>query len=73
MGKKGIIDRFEEDWAVIELEDGGFIDIPISNLPPNASEGSVVSIENDRATLLAEETQARRRHIDKLMEDLFED
>lgn len=73
MGKKGIIDRFEEDWAVIELEDGGFMDIHMSNLPSNASEGSVVFIENNKATLLPEETQARKRHIGKLMENLFGD
>lgn len=73
MGKKGIIDRFEEDWAVVELDDGSFLDVPISSLPPNASEGSVVLIENNKVTLLSEETQARRRQIDKLIRDLFED
>jgi Protein of unknown function (DUF3006). len=72
-GKKGVIDRFEEDWAVVELEDGGFMDISISSLPPNAAEGSVVLIENHKVILLPEETRARKRHIDKLMEDLFED
>lgn len=73
MGKKGIIDRFEGDWAVVELEDGSFVDIAISNLAPDASEGDVVLIEGDRTILLHEETQARKRHIDKLIEDLFED
>lgn len=73
MGKKGVIDRFEGDWAVIELEDGAIIDIPISNLPSNVSEGSMVLIEDNKATLLAEDTRARRRYIDELMEELFED
>jgi len=73
MAQKGIIDRFEEDWAVVELDNGSFVDIPMSNLPPNASEGSVVLIEDNRVTLLSEETQARRRQIDKLIKDLFED
>lgn len=73
MGKKGVIDRFEGDWAVIELEDGAIIDIPISNLPSNVSEGSLVLIEDNKATLLAEDTRARRRYIDELMEELFED
>ncbi len=73
MGKKGVIDRFEGDWAVIELEDGAIIDIPISNLPSNVSEGSLVLIEGNKATLLAEDTRARRRYIDELMEELFED
>lgn len=73
MGKKGVIDRFEGDWAVIELEDGAIIDIPISNLPSNVSEGSLVLIKGNKATLLAEDTRARRRYIDELMEELFED
>ena len=34
MYRKGTIDRFEGDWAVVELEDREFVDISIDLLPP---------------------------------------
>ena len=41
---KGIIDRFEGDIAVIELENNEFIDINISDLPKNISTGDVIEL-----------------------------
>ena len=34
MKKKGVIDRFEGEWAIVEMDDGQFIDIPMETLPP---------------------------------------
>ncbi|GAW92476.1 DUF3006 domain-containing protein [Calderihabitans maritimus] len=62
------IDRFEGDMAVIEYN-GKTFDLPRSLLPKEAKEGDVLklSIEVDK-----EETEKRRKKIEKLMDDLFE-
>ena len=74
MKKKGIIDRFEEDWAVVEMEDGEFADIPTDTLPSNAEEGSVIYIDKDGKVLLSvQETQDRRDKVKNLMDKLFEE
>ena len=36
-----IVDRFENEYAIVELDNGEFIDIPKKVLPPDASEGSI--------------------------------
>lgn len=62
-----IIDRIEENFAVVELEDKKMINMPIELLPSGAKEGDVLSITVDK-----NETEARRRRIEKLMDDLWE-
>ena len=44
---KLIIDRFESDFAVVELPDGQMIDCPKVLLPDNAKEGSILNITVD--------------------------
>jgi hypothetical protein len=74
MSKKGIIDRFEEDWAVVELGNGEFVDVPMHILPPDAMEGSMILIEeNHKITVLTEETCKQRDKVRNLMDKLFED
>lgn len=51
-----IIDRFEADYAVVELEDGSMAHMAVKLLP-GAREGDVVEIKVDR-----EET-ARRKEL----------
>jgi len=41
---EGIIDRFEEEYAVVKLEDGQTIDWPLANLPEDLGEGEAVKI-----------------------------
>jgi len=53
---KFIIDRFEGEIAVIELENGDIIEIPKIILPDNASEGTVINISCDD-----EETNKKKR------------
>lgn len=62
-----IIDRFEGDYAVVEIEVGKCVNIP-KILIPNSKEGDVVKIEIDR-----NETKEREKHIQELMNDVFED
>ncbi len=63
----GIIDRFEGEYAVLEIEGGRHIDLPRA-LVPDAREGDVIRITVDR-----EETEKRRTHVRELMDQLFED
>lgn len=41
---KVVIDRFERNFAVVELEEGGFVDMPLELLPDDADEGEVLEI-----------------------------
>lgn len=64
---KVIIDRFEGDYAVVEIDVGKFVNMP-KTLIPNAKEGDVVEIIVNQ-----EETQKRKEHIKDLMSNLFQD
>ncbi|MCD7778376.1 MAG: DUF3006 domain-containing protein [Clostridiales bacterium] len=63
---KAIIDRFENDFALLELESGKTISVPKEIIPPNAAEGSVLIISCDE-----KETDKRRREIKEKMNSLF--
>ena len=64
---KVIIDRFERDYAVVEIEIGKCVNIP-KILIPNAKEGDIIKIEIEK-----KETEERKKHIQNLMNDVFED
>ena len=64
---KVVIDRFEGEYAVVEIDDGTFGRISKAVLP-GAREGDVVSIEIDHG-----ETQMRRERIQKLMDEVWND
>ena len=42
---KIIIDRFEGDFAVVELEDKSFVDMPMALVPEGSKEGDVLEIQ----------------------------
>lgn len=66
-----IIDRFEGEYAVAEYTDGRGVE-KFANIArvllPDAKAGDVVRIAIDK-----EETEARAKKINALMEELFED
>ena len=64
---KVIIDRFEGDYAVVELPDMTMVDMPRSLIPEGAKEGYVLVIGID-----PDETDKRKERIKKLMDDLWE-
>jgi hypothetical protein len=64
---KIVIDRFEEDLAVVELENGAFEHLSKKLLPAMAAEGDVLVIEIDEA-----ETERRRNRVIELMNHLEE-
>lgn len=72
---KGIIDRFEGDFVIIEMSDSGLTkDFPIANLQSYLQVGDVVEI--DEALFIKKDelsTIQKKAEIEQLMDDLFED
>lgn len=65
---KVIIDRFEGNYAVIEIAPGQFVNMPKDLLPAGSAEGTVLSIEIDKS-----ESDKRHKRISDLMNDLWKD
>lgn len=63
-----IVDRFEGDFAVVELEDGSVIDCPKALLPTNAKEGSIINITVDENA-----TNEKLQRVTERMNKLFKD
>ena len=72
--KKFIIDRFEHDKAVLEMESGETIVIPKSQIPAQAVEGDVL-VCSGYNTLVIDKTDTNklRKEIEVLMDSLWED
>lgn len=66
---KIVIDRFEEDIAVVEI-DGRTFDLPLSIFPDDTEPGDIIDIKID---IKKSETAKKRKEIEKLMDELFED
>lgn len=66
---KGIIDRFEGDIAVVEI-DRKTHDFPKTIFPKEADVGDVVIIE---VTVDKKETEKLRKEIEELMNEVWED
>ena len=69
---KGIIDRFEGEFVVVEIE-GGTKDFPKSMFPTEARPGDVVLISDNEISIQNKETEKLRKEIEQLMEDVWED
>lgn len=70
--RKGIIDRFEGTYAVVEF-DGQTEDILKSELPAAAKPGDTLIFEDDGVTIDTVDTVKRKKEIENLMDELFED
>ena len=62
-----ILDRYEGDYAVVELENGDFVNMP-RVLAMNAEEGDIIELR-----ILEKETNERKAYIQNLADQLFED
>lgn len=62
-----IVDRIEENFLVVELPDGNFVNIP-REIAPAAKEGDVLKV-----TLDMETKEKRLKSVNQLVNDLFED
>lgn len=68
----GTIDRFEEEFAVVEFDDRKVVNILKDKLPKEAKEGDVLKFNEDIITIDYKETEKRRKEIEELTKDLFE-
>ncbi len=68
---KVVIDRFENDYAVCEKEDGEFLEIHREKIPQNAKEGDVLKFNKDEIVIDYDETRRRKEEIKKKAEDLW--
>lgn len=64
-----IIDRIEDDWAVIETDDRQTFYVSLS-LIPRAKEGDVINIS---VVVDQDDTKARQRRIKGMMNNFFEE
>ena len=62
---KVVIDRFEGEYAVVEMEDRTMVNLP-KILVPDAKDGDVIKIEID-----VEETEKRKQEIEQLMNKIW--
>ena len=69
---KAIVDRFEGNIAVLEIENRKIINVERSKLPFNVREGDVLEISGDIVTIDINETKSRKKGIRKLMDELWE-
>lgn len=70
--KKGIVDRFEGEYVVIEI-DSKTVDIKKSEVDQDVQVNDVVIFSNNKWITDSEATLSRKKHIKKLMESVFED
>lgn len=65
---KMIIDRFEGEYAVVELDNKKFVNIPKEALPPDVKDGDVIEI-----IIRLDESRRRKERISGLVGDLWKD
>ncbi len=68
---RAIIDRFEGEYAICELEDLKYINILKDKLPKNVKEGDVLLLEGEKVLLDIEKTKKRSEYIKDLTKDLW--
>ena len=68
--EKYIVDRFEEEYLVLEKETGETLDVLKKEIP-DAKKGDVVIFENGKYTVDREETKVRKKIIAEKLRKLF--
>jgi len=69
---KTSIDRFEGKFAVCESADGTSMTIERVKLPQGAKAGDVLDIDGDTITIDIAETEARKKTVAALVDELFD-
>lgn len=69
---KYTLDRFEEGFALLEQEDRTFLQIPRTNLPEDAQEGSVLILRDGVWVADPEETEKTAQRIRTKMDLLWQ-
>ncbi|WP_238985081.1 DUF3006 domain-containing protein [Bacillus kwashiorkori] len=70
--KKGIVDRFEGDWVIIEI-DGKTYNIEKSKVHPHVKVDDVVILMDEQWRTDEAETRARSKQIKQLMDSVWDD
>ena len=70
--KKFVLDRIEEDFADLETEEKTFVNLPLSDLPLDVKEGTVLTFSNGEYLVDKEKTSARKEKIKSLLDDIME-
>lgn len=63
---KYTIDRFEGDFAVVELESKKYINIPREGIPKDAKEGDIITVTVDKQA-----TAKKQKEIDDAVKDMW--
>lgn len=69
---KGIIDRFEGDYAVVEFEGRQMKDIPRRDLPAGLKEGDVIRVLDEKYVLDELETERIKKETGTMFDKLWE-
>ena len=69
--KKFTVDRIEGEIAVLERENGSFVEMELASLPKNIREGDIIRFDANSCFLSEDETARRRQKMRKLMDKLF--
>jgi hypothetical protein len=69
---KGVIDRFEGDIVVVEIG-RTTKDYPRSIFPKESMVGDIIEIDGDKVKILKKETEKRRKEIEELMNEVWDD
>lgn len=72
MEEKYIVDRFEENYAVIETKKQKMINVNKKDLPKDIKPGDILVKKDGKYKILKEETEKRTNYIKKLTNDLWE-
>lgn len=67
---KGTIDRFEGDYAVVEIE-GVMHNIKRSYIPADAREGDIIIYNNNQWVIDQKGTEALKKEVQKLADELW--
>lgn len=68
---KGIIDRIENDYAIVEIKNGYF-NFKLEKFPKSIKEGDIVKFDGVTFKVLKKETKIRKNKIEKLFNSLLE-
>ncbi|KPU43035.1 hypothetical protein OXPF_34670 [Oxobacter pfennigii] len=68
---KVIIDRFEGNYAIVEMPGRKMVDIEISKIPAGVKAEDVINIADDKISIDATETSKRKKRIEELTKDLW--
>ncbi|NLI92380.1 MAG: DUF3006 domain-containing protein [Peptococcaceae bacterium] len=67
-----VVDRIEEDYAVIEFSDRTTKDYKLAELPAGTKPGDCLNLEDGVFTLNSEETAKREKNAAELLNSLWE-